>query len=135
MKIDWVRKLTSRKLWVAVAGFISGIIVLIWHNSSAAEAIGALILSAASVVAYIIGEGLTDAAYNEANGTNTNIMENTNTNVDVMVNSDVDGNEVLDADNLGEIIAQKKAIAKAVAVPFTGRDGITIDGNEVEVEG
>ena len=27
MKIDWKRKLTSRKLWVAVAGFVSGLIL------------------------------------------------------------------------------------------------------------
>ena len=27
MKIDWKRKLTSRKLWVALAGFVAGLIV------------------------------------------------------------------------------------------------------------
>ena len=26
-KIDWKRKLTSRKLWVAVAGFVAGLIL------------------------------------------------------------------------------------------------------------
>ena len=26
MKIDWRRKLTSRKLWIALAGFIAGLI-------------------------------------------------------------------------------------------------------------
>ena len=26
MKIDWKRKLTSRKLWLAVAGFVMGLI-------------------------------------------------------------------------------------------------------------
>ena len=27
MSIDWKRKLSSRKLWLAVAGFISGLIL------------------------------------------------------------------------------------------------------------
>ena len=27
MNIDWKRKLSSRKLWLAVAGFISGLIL------------------------------------------------------------------------------------------------------------
>ena len=28
MKIDWKQKLTSRKLWVAVAGFVTGTVLL-----------------------------------------------------------------------------------------------------------
>ncbi len=28
MKIDWKRKLTSRKFWFALAGFIAGLIVI-----------------------------------------------------------------------------------------------------------
>ena len=62
MKIDWVRKLTSRKLWVAVAGFIAGLIVLGNGSQETADKISGAILSGAAVVGYIIGEGLTDAA-------------------------------------------------------------------------
>ena len=137
MKIDWKRKLTSRKLWVALAGFISGIIILVCHNESVAEAIGALVLSAASVVAYIVGEGLTDASYNEANGVQKveHTTNNTNTNTNVQFYSDVDGNEYLDADMLGEIAASAKRHTDTLATTpkTTGRDGITIDGNEDEV--
>jgi hypothetical protein len=64
MKIDWKRKLTSRKLWLAVAGFVSGIIIT-FCGPETAEAVSGIIMSAASVVAYIIGEGLTDAANKE----------------------------------------------------------------------
>lgn len=60
MKIDWKRKLTSRKLWVAVAGFVAGIIMYCGGSAQRAEDTSALILSGASVVAYIIGEGLAD---------------------------------------------------------------------------
>ena len=60
MKIDWKRKLTSRKLWVAVAGFAAGIMMYFGAPADKAEDTSALILSGASVVAYIIGEGLAD---------------------------------------------------------------------------
>ena len=56
-KINWVRKLTSRKLWTAVASFVSMMIVATGGAENTA-----LIMAGASVVAYIIGEGLTDAA-------------------------------------------------------------------------
>ncbi len=62
MKIDWQRKLTSRKLWVAVAGFAAGLIVIFGGSNETAETISGAILSGASVIGYIFGEGLTDAA-------------------------------------------------------------------------
>lgn len=61
-KIDWVRKLTSRKLWTAVASFVSMMIVATGGADSTATQVTALIMAGASVIAYIIGEGLTDAS-------------------------------------------------------------------------
>ena len=61
-KIDWVRKLTSRKLWTAVASFVSMMIVATGGAENTATQVTALIKAGASVVAYIIGEGLTDSA-------------------------------------------------------------------------
>lgn len=60
--INWVRKLTSRKLWTAVASFVSMMIVATGGTENTATQVTALIMAGASVVAYIIGEGLTDAA-------------------------------------------------------------------------
>lgn len=70
MKWDNIkRKLTSRKLWVAIAGFVSGLIVAFDGDAEIAETVSGLILQAASVVGYIIAEGLTDAAHaNDATG-------------------------------------------------------------------
>lgn len=62
MKIDWVRKLTSRKLWIAVAGFVFGIIMAFNGSAETAETVSGCIMSGASVLAYIIGEGLIDSA-------------------------------------------------------------------------
>lgn len=61
-KIDWVRKLTSRKLWTAVASFVSMMIVATGGAENTATQVTAIIMAGASVIAYIIGEGLTDAA-------------------------------------------------------------------------
>lgn len=61
MSIDWKKKLTSRKFWAAVAGFVAGLLVAFGREETA-ETVAALIMSGASVVAYIIGEGLIDAA-------------------------------------------------------------------------
>lgn len=58
--IDWKRKLTSRKLWVAVAGFVSGLLIYRGHSEQDAAQVAALIMSGASVLAYCIGEGLAD---------------------------------------------------------------------------
>lgn len=61
-KIDWARKLTSRKFWTAVAGFVGPLLLAFGANENVATEITALIMSGATVIAYIIGEGLTDAA-------------------------------------------------------------------------
>lgn len=61
-KIDWKKKLTSRKLWLAVAGLAVSLVTLLSGSPELAEKISALILAAASVVGYLIAEGLVDAA-------------------------------------------------------------------------
>ena len=63
--INWVRKLTSRKFWAAVASFVSMMSVATGGTESIAKQVTALIMAGASVIAYIIGEGLTDVANTE----------------------------------------------------------------------
>ena len=60
-----IRKLTSRKLWVAIAGFVSGLIVAFDGDAEVAETISGLILQAASVIGYLVAEGLADAGHAE----------------------------------------------------------------------
>ena len=60
--IDWKRKLTSRKFWAALAQFVTGLIIAFGGAQETAVQVTALIMSGAAVVAYIIGEGLIDAA-------------------------------------------------------------------------
>ena len=61
-KEDWIRKLCSRKFWAAVAGFVTGLVAFISSPSGSQEAIGGLIMSFGTLVAYIVGEGMADAA-------------------------------------------------------------------------
>lgn len=61
-KIDWKRKLTSRKLWVSVASFVSMMVVAFGGAENEASQVAALIMAGATVIAYVIGEGLTDSA-------------------------------------------------------------------------
>lgn len=61
MKIDWKRKLTSRKLWVALAGFVTGLIVALGGDADTAETVSGCILSGAAVIGYVVGEGLADS--------------------------------------------------------------------------
>ena len=48
-KIDWVRKLTSRKLWTAVASFVSMMILATGGTDNTATQVTALIMAGASV--------------------------------------------------------------------------------------
>lgn len=59
---DIVRKLTSRKFWLALATFVTGILKFNGAAEDTTVQVAALIMSGAAVVAYIIGEGLADAA-------------------------------------------------------------------------
>lgn len=61
-KIDWRRKLSSRKLWIAIAGFVSGLILAFGGKESTAATVSGCILQGAAVIGYLLAEGLTDAA-------------------------------------------------------------------------
>lgn len=60
-KIDIVRKLTSRKFWLAVVALVTGLLAAFNVDAGTVEKVSGIIMSGASVVAYIIAEGLVDA--------------------------------------------------------------------------
>lgn len=64
-KIDWARKLTSRKFWAAVVGFAAPLMTMMQVSDSTAVQVTALIMAGGTLIAYIIGEGMTDAANSE----------------------------------------------------------------------
>lgn len=55
------RKLTSRKLWMSIASFVSMLLVSLNYAESEASQVAALIMAGATVIGYVVGEGLADS--------------------------------------------------------------------------
>ncbi len=62
MKIDWKKKLSSRKFWAAVSGVIISIMVIFGADSGSQERIAGAIASAGVLATYILAESSVDKA-------------------------------------------------------------------------
>ena len=62
MKPDLKRKLTSRKFWLAVMGFVTALVTAFKIETVSAEQVQLVLGALATLVAYIVGEGFTDSA-------------------------------------------------------------------------
>ena len=71
MKIDWKRKLTSRKFWIAVTTMVTCYIMAFGGTAETAETVTGCIAATATAIAYVIGEGLTDSANTNSGKDNT----------------------------------------------------------------
>lgn len=60
--MDWKKKLSSRKLWAAICALVTNLVIVFGGTQETAVQITAIIMAGASVIAYIIGEGLVDSA-------------------------------------------------------------------------
>ena len=56
------RKLSSRKLWAAVAGIVTGLAMVFGLDEHVVTSVAGAVVSLASVVTYIVAEGKVDAA-------------------------------------------------------------------------
>lgn len=65
-KINWKRKLTSRKFWAAVVGFATPLMTMMQVSDGTAVQVTSLIMAGGTLIAYIIGEGMTDKANSES---------------------------------------------------------------------
>ena len=59
-KYNWVHKLTSRRLWQSISAFAFALVIACGGSANAAAQVTTLIMAGASVIGYVIGEGLTD---------------------------------------------------------------------------
>ena len=55
-KIDWVRKLTSRKFWLSIASFVAMLMVALGQTEASATQVTSLIMAGATVIGYVIGD-------------------------------------------------------------------------------
>ena len=60
-KEDFIRKITSRKFWIALAGLAAGLSLLFGRDHADAEQWQGVILTLGSIIAYAMGEGWADA--------------------------------------------------------------------------
>ena len=61
-KEDIIRKLTSRKFWLALIGFITALLIGFNVDSASMEKITSIIMAGGSLIAYILAEGFADGA-------------------------------------------------------------------------
>ena len=73
--IDWKRKLTSRKFWAAIVGFVTPLLLAFGASESVVSQAAAIIMAGASCIAYIIGEGMVDASREESKISDDNDSE------------------------------------------------------------
>lgn len=59
--INWKQKLSSRKFWAAVVGFVTALLVAFRADNSTIEQVSAVITAGGVLIAYIIGEAVVDA--------------------------------------------------------------------------
>ena len=80
-----IRKLTSRKLWLAIAGVTTGIAMILGVNGSDITSVAGAVTALASVITYIITEGKIDAESVKT------AVENTQSAVETIEGVDDDG--------------------------------------------
>lgn len=63
--VDWKKKLTSRKFWAAVTGFVAPLLLAFGVSENEVTEIVGIIMAGATLIAYIIGEGMVDSSKGE----------------------------------------------------------------------
>lgn len=64
MKIDWKKKLSSRKFWAAAAALVGTVCVLIGFDEISTEKVCAMVSACGVLAVYIFTEGYIDAKSN-----------------------------------------------------------------------
>lgn len=60
-KINWKQKLSSRKFWAALVGFITPVLIVFNVPNLTIEQVATIITSGGALIAYILSEGYVDA--------------------------------------------------------------------------
>lgn len=76
--INWKQKLSSRKFWVALVGFITSILVAFNVPALTVEQVTAIVMGGGTLIAYILSEGFIDAKRVEEGGKNADKTSSTN---------------------------------------------------------
>ena len=70
--INWKRKLSSRKFWAAVVGFVTALLVALNVPNLNIEQVVTVITAMGALVAYILSEGYADGQHSAEEGKDEN---------------------------------------------------------------
>ena len=87
MKIDWKKKLASRKFWMCVIGFVSALLVAFNVSENNIAQIAAIISAFGTLIVYIFSEGNVDAA--SAGASQTITTSNTEKTISTVMSKDL----------------------------------------------
>lgn len=76
--INWKQKLSSRKFWMALVGFITSILVAFNVPTLTVEQVTAILMGGGTVIAYILSEGFIDAKRVEEGNNDGDTKKTTN---------------------------------------------------------
>lgn len=93
MKIDWKKKLASRKFWVCVVGFVSALLVAFNISENNIAQIAAIISAFGTLIIYIFSEGAVDAAAAGANQTLSTTTSTTEKNISTVMSKDLNAEQ------------------------------------------
>ena len=65
MNINWKQKLSSRKFWAALVGFVTALGMCFNLSENDIAQVASVIMAGGTLIAYIFAEGWVDASRNE----------------------------------------------------------------------
>lgn len=87
--IDWIKKISSRKFWTCLIGFISALLVAFHVGENDIAQVTAIISAFGTLIVYIISEGAVDAAREKSNQVQNIVTTTTEKNISTIMNKDL----------------------------------------------
>ena len=125
-KSDILRKLSSRKFWVCVVGFVSSLLVAFNVGENQIAQVTAVITAFGTLVAYLLTEGAADVASIKSTTTSTTITESKNVNMESKLSAKQTDNVAKTLSNAAapaESVEEDKSAPTVVSASYEGDDG------------
>lgn len=125
-KVDFIRKISSRKFWVCLIGFVSSILVAFNIGENQIAQVTAVITAFGSLVVYMLTEGAADVASINSSSTitSTTITESKNVNMESKLSTKQTDSVAKTLSNSSGMLAagegdESKSESAVVSSPYT----------------